>query len=508
MIYSVFNEKKAAAALCAALLILLPGCGTKEAAAPSGSSPASVQSAASAEVTLSSGVWSCDTEDLTAVLTGEDVGKLYLFPNLKTVDAVGSSCTDDLVIWAMAHPDVSVRFTVETPSGSLASDITALDLHDLTHEQTSAWAAVLPIFRSLQSVDLGSEAEGRSLTFEDIRQLEAAAPDAVFSYAFTAFDRQLNTSDTELNLSHVTMDDNGARVREILPIMNQLQTLDMDTCGVDDEHMAAIRDDYPNVEVIWRVWFGDDYSVRTNTEKILASKPSAGGNLTVENSESLKYCTSVRYLDVGHNQILQDISFLRYMPDLEVCIIAMVYFDDLSPISGCTKLEYLETQSNGEGLTDLSPLSGLINLEHLNIGNLPGVTDITPLYGLTNLKRLWITASTPVPEEQVSEMQSRVPDCEINTTSPDPTEEGWRFIGSYKDDDEVPHWVKCERYFELCEQFGYETLTGGYSLSRNDPYYDGTPSEEELAAAAAQEEIYRQNRLELHNEGKAILGIP
>lgn len=51
----------------------------------------------------------------------------------------------------------------------------------------------------------------------------------------------------------------------------------MDSCGVSDEEMAAIRDDFPDVNVVWRIWFGTGYSVRTDVEKILASQPQRAG---------------------------------------------------------------------------------------------------------------------------------------------------------------------------------------------------------------------------------------
>ena len=51
----------------------------------------------------------------------------------------------------------------------------------------------------------------------------------------------------------------------------------MDNTGVSNEALAKIREQSPNIDVVWRVWFGTNYSVRTDTERILASsRPSAG----------------------------------------------------------------------------------------------------------------------------------------------------------------------------------------------------------------------------------------
>ncbi len=471
--------------------------------------PASGNGAIPAEVTLSFGTFPMEATQLTGLLTAEDIPLLDRFSALQELDASGSTCTEALAAYAAAHPAISVRYDVQTPTGPLSSLETTLKLSNLTHAEAASWAPVLALLPNLQQIDLGSNTDGsRDLTLSDIRTLKDAAPGAEFLYRFTAFDRSISLSDAELNFSHVPMEDNGAAAREILSVMNHCEKLDMDTCGVDSEHMAAIQAEFPETVVIWRVWFGENYTVRTDVEKILASKPSVGGNLTVDNIQEMKYCTRVKYLDIGHNQILNDISVVAYMPDLEVAVLAMVYYDDLSPLAGCSKLEYLEIQSNGEGLTDLSPLSGLTNLEHLNIGNLPGVTDISPLYNLTGLKRLMVTNVTPVPAEQIATLQSIVPDCHIETECTDPTEGHWRFAGDYVDDDQVPHWVMDERYYELTEQFGYFTLSGGYCFPSNDPYLDGTPSAEELAASAAQEEIYRKNRREEYNYSRGVIGLP
>ena len=192
--------------------------------------------------------------------------------------------------------------------------------------------------------------------------------------------------------------------------------------------------------------------MRTDVKKILASMPSVGGNLQISNTRALKYCTEVKYLDIGHNEELQDISFTAYMPDLEVAIFAMLNVKDISPLANCTKLEYLELQTNK--ITDLSPLKNLTGLHHLNIGYNFELTDITPLYGMTELERLWIGRFTPIPEDQVREMQRRAPGCVIDLEATDP-HAGWRYGN--------------ERYDLLVKQFGYDTQD--YSFPWKDPLF-------------------------------------
>ena len=331
-------------------------------------------------------------------------------------------------------------------------DAVVIDLRGAVPADFRIFRSVAPYLRLLRSVDLGNDTDS-PVSWSEIRSLQESAPTAEFLYSFHLYGKEFTLSDTKMDLNHIRMDDQGALVRDVISCMPKLKYLDMDFCHVDDEHMAAIRDDFPNVKVVWRIWFGGAYSVRTDVEKILASAPGTAGDLKVTNTQSLKYCTDVRYLDVGHNEILKDISFVSYMPKLEVAILAMLYVEDISPIANCTELEYLEIQTNK--ITDLSPLKNLKKLHHLNIAYNFNLTDISPLYGLTNLERLWIGAYTPIPEDQIAEMHHRVPDCVIETTYADP-HDGWRYGN--------------ERYDLLIEQFGYDKAD--YSFSLKDPLYE------------------------------------
>jgi hypothetical protein len=241
--------------------------------------------------------------------------------------------------------------------------------------------------------------------------------------------------------------------------------------------MAKIRDENPDIEVVWRIWFGENYSVRTDAEKILASKPSVGG--MVEDTSMLKYCTKMKYVDLGHNDDLSDISFVSYMPDLEVLIVAMDNVSDLSPLADCPKLEYLEIQTNP--ITDISPLANCTELAHLNICELPDLKDISPILGLTKLERVWIGANTPISEKQVEKLKAALPDCTVDTTASDPHANAWRF--SAYDPEEPKYWW-VPRYELLRSQLGYDYQE--YSFYWLDPKC-GDPAPAEYAGMFGKE---------------------
>lgn len=399
-----------------------------------------------------------------AARTAELAGYL---PALETLDITASGLSPEAAsVIASALDGVDVKYSCTILGQSVGFETTELDLRGVSAELLPE-AELLKYFPAVRSADLGSEQENPH-DWELIAELVKACPEVDFNYSFTLYGKQFTLLDTEMDLNHINIDDGGALVYRVAACMKNLTYLDMDFCGVSNEDMAVIRDAYPNVKVVWRVWFGDNYTARTDVEKILASKPSAGGELRDRDAQILKYCTDVKYLDVGHNVLLSDMSFVAYMPDLEVAILAMDAFTDITPLENCTKLEYLELQTNDD-LVDITPLGKLTNLEHLNIAHCRKISDISPLFNLTKLKRLWLGSTGPVPKEQIAALKDALPDCEFNTTVyDDPTSEGWRI-------DHVDPWTNQvyynERYELLCKQFGY--IEGDYSLPGNDPKYKG-----------------------------------
>lgn len=442
--------------LCAA--VFLSACGSMTVTETVAPTPSPVE--------LSSGSFDISAEELTLAAVETDFELFDSFTELRRLDLSGSTCYDAILGYIASHPEVEVSYTVTLPDGRVVSNSeTELDMTAADAAALKALDPFLDYLPSLRMLRLGDEDEARNLSLEDISAVLAAHDNLRADYGFTLYGKSFRTTDSKIDLRHVTADDCGEAAALALSCMPDCTYLDMDNSGVSDEDMAAIRDAYPNTKVVWRVWFGDNYSVRTDVEKILASRPSVGGNLLSWNTQSLKYCTDVKYLDIGHNMALKDISFVAYMPKLEVAVVAMAGIEDASPIANCTNLEYLEIQTNYP-LSDLSPLANLTNLKHLNIGHLFECTDMSPIFNLTKLERLMIGCMTPIPDEQVEEFRRLVPNCDVDTESYDPTAGTWRYIGyndvTYQD-------ILAPRYELLREQFGYERDEFAYYW--NDPLY-------------------------------------
>ena len=417
------------------------------------------------------------TDDLNGVMT--------VFPYMKNLRALrlgdvgGERLTmQDLLRIHEAAPDLELDFTAVLNGEILDSSAESIDLTHLRHEDTAGLAMVLPYMQNLKTVELGVQAEGEEqIAWEDIALLRASCPNAKFQYSFRLYGRDLDLDAEKLDFRGAEVDDNGAALYSVLACMNHCTYLDMDSTDVDDEELAKLRDLFPETKIVWRVWFGTNYSVRTDTERILASKPSVGG--MIYDPSPLQYCTDIKYLDLGHNDDMTDLSFTMYMPKLEVLIIAMTGVTDISPLKNCSRLEYLELNSTQIG--DLSPLEGHTALRHLNIGCCPNISDISPLYGIREMERLWIGNETPVPSGQVAEMRAAAPNCKINTTTSDPHGEAWRFT---RYDPEEPKYYWVPRHELLREQMGYNYQE--YSFYWLDPMCD-LPAPPEFAGKFGKE---------------------
>lgn len=404
-----------------------------------------------------------ESEDLPAVLS--------VFPYMKNLrslqlgDVGGDRLTmQDMMIIHEAAPHLMLDFLAVVDGEVLDSNASSIDLSRMRHEDAAGLALILSYMENLKTVELGVQAEGEDqIPWEDVALLKASCPDATFHYSFRLYGRDLDLNAEKLDFRNAEVDDNGAALYSVLACMNHCTYLDMDGTDVENEELGKLRDLFPQTKIVWRVWFGTNYSVRTDAERILASKPTVGG--MIYDPSPLQYCTEIKYLDLGHNDEMTDLSFTMYMPKLEVLIIAMTGVTDISPLRNCERLEYLELNSTDIG--DLSPLEGHTALRHLNIGCCPNIHDISPLYGISAMERLWIGNQTPVPAAQVAEMRAAAPRCTVNTTTSDPHGEAWRFTDY---DPEIPKYYWVPRHELLREQMGYNYQE--YSFYWLDPMCD------------------------------------
>ena len=433
-------------------------------------------------ILLDGGAYTGEETSLQLVAIEADFALIETFPNLETLDLSGSTCFERIAAYRDAHPTVEVRYTVpiggslltaDTEQATVASvpdptllrylprlteltvtepmtpadakalllampqgelhyavsfagmtvqnDTTELDLTAYPPEQAEALAEGLAALPELNDVSLNPKDGATDWTLKDVGILQAVRESLRVDYRVTAFRKTFSLTDAVVDLNNTPLNHQIEELRALLPYLRNVQRLDMENCQIPDEQMAALREEFPTPKIVWRVKVRP-YSCRTDALMIRFSNYISHRKLNDDDLKALVYCNEMKYMDLGHSNITHPY-VVAYMPNLEVCIVSPAKVTDISGIENCKKLEYCEL-FNGK-IADISPLAACTELKHLNLC-MNQITDLSPLYGLTKLERLWISRN-PIPEDQIAVMQSIVPDCVINTTAKDPTQNEWRW---------------------------------------------------------------------------------
>ena len=207
----------------------------------------------------------------------------------------------------------------------------------------------------------------------------------------------------------------------------KLKKVDMFATEVYRTKINEIRSEFPDIEFGWTMRISE-HSIRTDQTAFSTLHNNKSTPHYSVDFSILRYCTKLLALDIGHN-LVEDISFLHYLPQLRVLILACnINLRDITPIRELVDLEYLELFKND--IHDLSPLAGLTELRDLNIC-FNRVQDYEPLKGLHKLERLWLFNSNnysddiPVPYNIVAGLRQALPNCQVDAVSYS-TLGGWR----------------------------------------------------------------------------------
>ena len=140
-----------------------------------------------------------------------------------------------------AYPEMDVVWRVEYGTElSCRTDEKTIDLSSLCHKDVAGVAEQLNWLKDLEKIELGSDGAWtgnppkltqetasverpeeaiRDLSWADLHALQDAAPQAQILYRFRFYGRDFTTLDEAMDLNHSPMTDNGAAVRDILPLM-------------------------------------------------------------------------------------------------------------------------------------------------------------------------------------------------------------------------------------------------------------------------------------------------
>ncbi len=361
---------------------------------------------------------------MTDDLVEDTIAKLKLFPNLIKVDLMGNTSECPLSPASVVHlqeslPNVFFDYRFELLGQLYTPDTTELTLAGLTTDMLESTIAKLKLFPKLATVDLMGDTTESTLSIADVKMLQEALPGVLFKYQFELFGKTVSTTDTSLEYLDLPIGNEGeAAIREALDILTSCTYFKLDDCGIDNEIMASIRDDYPDVKVVWRVYCGK-FSMCTDETMVRMTN-----GLTDDTCYNLRYCTDVTHMDLGHNEHLTDVSYVAFMPKLECVILSGSAVKDISAFANHENLLFMELVYCGY-LKDISALESCTNLKYLNI-SMTKVTDLSSLEKLP-LER-FISMKTKVSSSTQKTFKQWHPDCLIRFSGSQPYGYGWRYV--------------------------------------------------------------------------------
>lgn len=370
------------------------------------------------QMTISGTTWDQDTQSLN--LTGFSEGEvplLHYLPKLTEVNISGCQDYSLLLRLREENPQWNLSYTVALGSETFPWDTETLQLQDVTCEQLTQALAALPKLRRLDVVN----PQGDCQTLPALRD---SYPDVEIHWQVELYGQTLTDETTQLDISGIQVA-SCEEVEQAVACLPNLETLIMSDCGIENEDMAAFRErQRDNYKVVWTVYLGtrpalgNKRILRTDATRLWANCYYYDDELV-----NLKYCEDMIALDLGHTGV-KNIDFVSYMPHLTYFIVADSNVQDLTPISSCKELIWLEL--GWCNIKSYEPLLGCTAMEDLNIGRT--YADPTPISQMTWLKNLWCM-DTRLSSRQL--WQETLTDTTIQSAGSDVVAYGWRKLPNY-----------------------------------------------------------------------------
>ena len=371
------------------------------------------------------GSWISNTESSATLENGKFqfdtlLDHLQYLPNLTTLIFPETDLvSQQLEAIQAAYPDLTIRCSVNILGALYDADTTRIDLSALQSDQIDDVIPKLGLLGNLTDVDLMTSGGNSQLSLSDVARLQDCAPGTTFHYSFKLFGQTLSTTDEEVSFVDYSIGNQGEEeIRAALSVLDNCNRFLLEDCGIDNEVLASIREDFRGqTKVVWRIYFGK-YTALTDQETIRAVY-----NVFDNTCHDLKYCEDVKYMDIGHNDTLTDLSFVGYMPNIEVLIASGCAATELPGFENCKKLTWLEL-ANCLKLKDISSLAGCESLRFLNL-SYTKVTSYMSLDGLPLERFCCLNAKASVDEQNT--FLSIHPDCLTRFYGSQPYGYGWRY---------------------------------------------------------------------------------
>ena len=370
-------------------------------------------------------------------LRDEEIAMFAYLPQLQTVDANACSDPARLAEVARTHAEVKLTYQVELLGQTFNQDTVSATFKDPDIDELITHLPGLTGLQELHIVEPTCDAQ-------KLRQLMEENPDVKITWDKTVLGKTFHSGETEYNLSDLSLTDAVTTGWKLQPLdaagtsavlqkveaamvyFPNAEKVILPAYYLDNETVSAFREKMrPEYKLVWTVYITRK-PVRTDQEIIHSSAMKVC--FIDEQSYDLKYCEDAVIVDIGHSYV-KYIEWVKYMPKLKYLILTHNWIKDLTPISTCKNLEYLEIYWN-QHIPDYSPLLGCTALKDLNLS--ATYADPTPLQQMTWLENLWANA-TDFSAAEKQALVDALPNTHIEFNGGGYTSLGWRDLQSYFD---------------------------------------------------------------------------
>ncbi len=354
-----------------------------------------------------------------ATLTQADVQNLSCLPNLRKID--GTGCRDFVILRQLErdHPEWDVRYITSIAGTEFTPTTRSLELTGATYEELSVGLGAMP---ELKTVNVHAP----DATGAQMLQLRAEYPNVEIHWDLEVFGQTFPDDAAEVDISNQPIDSID-QAKQIAARFPNLTKLIVNSVGIDNEAMAAYREEVrSDYKVVWTIHFSDKCKARTDETYFM---PTKQGEYYFKDSytHDLRYFEDMVCLDLGDHNNIKNIEFVAYMPHLKYLILAWTQVQDISPISNCKELIYLEIDHCI--VRDYTPLVSCTALEDINIGDAQIPVDVTPLTQMPWLKNVWAQARSA---KDGAILREGLPDTNV-VTAKTSAGQGWRNLQNYYD---------------------------------------------------------------------------
>lgn len=361
--------------------------------------------------------------DITEItLSGEvlkDYSPLAEFENLQKLDLRGQEISaEQFEQISEMLSGVEILWSVPVNNARYDSNIESFTI---TPDMPTECFKMIKYFTSLKFIN--SEYYPLCDELYAVKQSIPEDSECVFNCKARIYDIEVDDSTTELILNNMKISD-LSELHSAIKFFPNITKIEMCDCGFSNEEMGTLREQYPQVQFVWKIKFLH-YTVRTDVQ-VFSTLVDVGDSFVGNQNDFsplFKYCTELRALDLGHHYIT-DISEIVNLKKLQVLILADNRITDISPLAELTELNYVELFFNR--FTDLTPLTKLPKLEDVNICFNRRVTNPTVMTECKNLKRLYISGCA-LDKNEIATLKAGLPEgCELNTWTDNAVNTGWR----------------------------------------------------------------------------------